>query len=519
MATVEHHGSLRAMPDDQLGSVAVSLSVAELRWLPDVVPAVIDRVSRDAVAYPEQFDRRSRPAPPPPVPRPPSERSAGRTLGRLVVLAVFLVVVAAIVMVMATASGVVAAAAAETAPTADPAAEGAAATTDPAGEETAATADPAAVPAVAPAFGAAGSAMRIDLFADGLDAPVYLTDDGLKGQECLYVVERGGTIRIVDPDGQVRLKPFLDISELVATGPEQGLHAIAFHPQFRKNGRFFVHYNARPDGQSIIAEFKGRPCKPANQKPAKPSILTIDQEFPNNNGGWIGFGPDGMLYIMLGDGGGSAADPDPKRLGQDPGTRLAKALRIDVNVRPDRLYVVPRDNPYADGPKRFAPETWAQGLRDPRRASFDRETGDLWIGEVGQALEEVNRIPAGEGGLNFGWSDVEGEATCQPRVPECDPAAYEPPVYSYDKVRAITGGYVYRGGAIPELEGVYLFGDFASGAIWGLDAEAVAAGEPAVAEQLLEAPLGLVSFGEDDGGELYVISLDGSIFRINPEGS
>lgn len=381
-----------------------------------------------------------------------------------------------------------------------------------------ASVEPSPGPTSFPAFDPSTLVLRTDLFTDGLDAPVYLVDDGVPGS-CLYVVERGGRVRMVNGNGIVAQRPFLDISDRVASGPEQGLHAIAFHPKFRKNGLFYVHYNALPDGRTVIAEFKGRPCKPANKKPTKDSVLTIDHaEFPNNNGGWIGFGPDGFLYIPLGDGGGPSPG-DPLGLGQDKSTRLAKVLRIDVDR--GRLYEIPKGNPYPKKQTRgFAPETWARGLRDPRRSSFDRQTGDLWIGDVGERIEEVNRIPAGVADLNFGWSEVEGEATCHPNVPDCEPSRFEPPVHFYDKTppqRAITGGYVYRGESFPALDGVYLFSDFASGFIWGLDADAVAAGQPAIAHQLLDAPQGFVSFGEDDAGELYVLSLDGSVYRIGTE--
>ncbi len=381
------------------------------------------------------------------------------------------------------------------------------------------SAEPTPEPTPYPVFDPSSVPIRTDLFVDGLDAPVYLTDDGVPGSKCVYIVERGGKVRIFGADGYEG-RPLLDVSALVATGPEQGLHAIAFHPRFKKNGLFYVHYNRASDGQSVIAEFKGKPCKPAGKKPTKASILPVDQPFPNNNGGWLGFGPDGYLYIALGDGGGNSPG-DPLGYGQLAGPRLAKILRINVNK--GKLYAIPKDNPYAKkNPKRFPRETWAMGLRDPRRASFDRSTGDLWIGDVGQRIEEVNRIPAGVSKLNFGWSHVEGDSTCHPNVPDCDPALYEPPVHSYDKTpphRAITGGYVYRGPAIPDLDGVYLFSDFSSGYIWGLDADAVAAGEPALAHQLLDAPQGFVSFGEDDAGELYVLALDGSVYRIGAEES
>ena len=374
-------------------------------------------------------------------------------------------------------------------------------------------ADP--VPTPEPIFDPASVQIRADLFVDGLQAPVYLTDDGT-GSPCLYVVERSGIVRTVDREGFLRPRKFLDISKLVSEGAEQGLHSIAFHPGFKKNGRFFAHYNDK-DGWSQIAEFKGAPCKQANNRPVK-SLLREEQPFVNNNAGWIGFGRDGYLYIPLGDGGG-VSPGDPNGIGQSKSTRLSKVLRIDVNVRKDRLYAIPKSNPYAKKRKGFPPETWAMGLRDPRRASFDRKSGDLWIGDVGQdRFEEVDRIAAGVPESNFGWSHMEGDQ-CH-NLPGCDTSAYEPPVHFYDQVAphcGVVGGYVYRGSAIPELDGVYLFSDFCSGFIWGLDADAVAAGEPAVAHVLLDAPQGFVSFGEDDDGELYVVALDGSIFRIEAE--
>jgi glucose/arabinose dehydrogenase len=247
-------------------------------------------------------------------------------------------------------------------------------------------------------------------------------------------------------------------------------------------------------------------------------LLLEEQPFPNNNAGWIGFGPDGYLYIPLGDGGG-VSPGDPLGIGQSRSSRLSKVLRIDVDVRGRSPYRIPRDNPYAKQRRGFPRETWAMGLRDPRRASFDRETGDLWIGDVGQdRYEEVDRIPAGESALNFGWSDMEGDA-CH-NLPDCDPAKYALPVHTYDSVSpqcGIVGGYVYRGAAVPALQGVYVFTDFCSGFIWGLDAAAVARGEDPPAHLLLDAAQGFVSMGEDDAGELYVVSLDGSVFRIGAE--
>jgi glucose/arabinose dehydrogenase len=333
--------------------------------------------------------------------------------------------------------------------------------------------------------------------------------------------------QIILPDGDTRATPYLDISGRLGTiGPEQGLHSIAFHPGFKKNGRFFVHYTTGKN-QNIVAEFKGKPCVGrASNKPRK-IWRSETQKFINNNGGWVGFGPDGMLYVTMGDGGGiSPGDPDG--IGQFPDTRLGKVLRLDVNRRDG----IAKGNPYVKVNKKtgkrtarksFARETWAYGLRDPRKASFDRKTGDLWIGDVGQdRFEEINLVPRGatkaNDAFNFGWSDVVGADTCH-NLPECDPTQYDAPVHYYDKVsphRGVTGGYVYRGKLLPELEGVYLFSDVASGYIWGLDADAIREGHEVSAHLLLDAPSdGIVSFGEDDEGELYVVTLDGTIYRLD----
>jgi glucose/arabinose dehydrogenase len=390
------------------------------------------------------------------------------------------------------------------------------------------TPEPTPEPTPYPEFDPSSVTLRLDLYATDFEAPVFIADDGVNGKRCRYVVERGGLVKIIEADESTRPRPFLDLTgRLGNIGPEQGLHSIAFHPDFAKNGRFFVHYTTSKK-ESIVAEFKGNACGVARNKPVK-TILFEKQEYINDNGGWMDFGPDGKLYVATGDGGGPAPG-DPKGLGQTPSTRLGKILRIDV----DRRDGIARDNPYVKVAKNgklrprggFARETWAYGLRDPRRASFDRATGDLWIGDVGQdRFEEINRIPAGETrknrGFNFGWSDVVGADTCH-NLPDCDPTQYDPPVYYYDKVsphRGVTGGYVYRGELLPDLSGVYLFGDVASGYIWGLDADAVREGFEVPAHQLLDAPRGIVSFGEDDEGELYVVSLEGSIYRVDLFGS
>ncbi len=394
-----------------------------------------------------------------------------------------------------------------------------------AAEATEATPEPTPESTPYPEFDPSTVTLRLDRYADGFDAPVYLADDGVKGRACRYVVERGGLVKIILPDGDTRQSPYLDVrGRLKIIGPEQGLHSIAFHPQFRKNGRYFVHYTTAKN-QNVVAEFKGTPCgKTAKGKPKL--WLHETQDFINNNGGWIGFGPDAKLYVTTGDGGGISPG-DPNGYGQTPSTRLGKVLRFDVG----RSDGIAADNPYVKRVKKtgklkprkgFARETWAYGLRDPRRASFDRESGDLWIGDVGQdRYEEINRIPKGatkkNDAFNFGWSDVVGADTCH-NLPECDPTLYDAPEFFYDKVspqRGVTGGYVYRGELLPELQGVYLFSDVASGYIWGMDADAIREGFEVPAHLMLDAPSGIVSFGEDDDGELYVVSLDGTIYGLD----
>ena len=448
----------------------------------------MDRVSRDAVTYPDQFDRRRPPESP--GERMPDKPTPSRMVGRLLVFGLIVAIIAALVYVVASANPTEAA--------------------DASPAPVAAASSPA--PSPMPTFDPASVTIRVEPVINGFDTPVYLADDGQQ-RECLYIVESGGTIRLFNR-GVLRAAPFLDISDRVSGGPEQGLHAVAFHPDFFRNGRFFVHYND-VDGNTTIEEYRGTACRTAKPKPVK-TLLMVEQPRINNNGGWIGFGPDGYLYVLLGDGGG-VSPGDPDGLGQNKATLLSKILRIDVDK--GKKYAIPKSNPFARKRMGFPREAIAWGLRDPRRASFDRVSGDLWIGDVGEdRFEEVDRLPAGETGLNFGWSDMEGEQ-CH-NLADCDPSAYTLPTHFYDSVPpqcGIVGGYVYRGEAIPELFGVYLFSDFCSGFIWGIDADAVARGETALAHVLLDAPQRFVSFGEADDGELYLVALDGSIWRIEGE--
>lgn len=352
--------------------------------------------------------------------------------------------------------------------------------------------------------------LALEEVVTGLDAPVAVTHAG-DGTGTLYVVERAGRIRVLGSDGTLAGEPLLDIRDRVDTQGERGLHYVVFHPDFAANGRFFVHWT-NGSNRSFIQEYTAQ-GEGAVPRDSARDILTIDHPDWNHKGGWMGFGPDGMLYIAVGDGGGSTPG-DPFGNGQKRTDLMGNILRIDVDGEPP--YAIPADNPYAGAGQGRQPEIWAHGLRNPWRASFDPETGALWIGDVGQdTSEEINVIPAGEGGLNFGWSDMEG-TRCH-NAPECDPTDYVLPVTTYttrDEGCAITGGYVYRGTANPVLAGGYLFTDYCSGEIWGLDAATgLDTGQAEYSRLLRTDHLG-VSMGEDEAGELYLVDFGGGIYRI-----
>lgn len=354
--------------------------------------------------------------------------------------------------------------------------------------------------------------IRLRAVADGLDSPLGVTGAG-DGSRRLYVVEQGGRI-LVYRDQRVRSTPFLDISDRTEGGGEQGLLGLAFHPRYEDNRRFFVNYTDLA-GDTVIAEYRRAPRDRLRAMRRERVILTVDQPFANHNGGGLAFGPDGMLYVALGDGGSAG---DPQNNGQRTDTLLGKVLRIDVSSRATP-YEIPDDNPLVGRPAARG-EIWDYGLRNSWRISFDRETGELWIADVGQGeWEEVNREPAGSGGRNYGWRVKEGR-DCYPAGEECavtapledmvDPLA----VYSHDLGCSITGGYVYRGRAFPELAGNYFFGDYCSGRVW-----AVAAGGPENQDpvRLLDSKLSISSFGEDDRGELFVTDLAGGrLLRVVP---
>ncbi len=342
---------------------------------------------------------------------------------------------------------------------------------------------------------------------EGLDQPLYLTN---AGDGRLFIVEKEGAIRLVQ-DGRLLDEPFLDIRDRVnADSSERGLLSVAFHPDYAQNGRFFVNYTNLAGNTAVSAFQVG--SSPNQADPGSESILlTIRQPYANHNGGQLQFGPDGYLYIGMGDGGSGG---DPQGNGQNPSTMLGALLRLDVDQAADAAqYGIPADNPFvADAAK--LPEIWATGLRNPWRFSFDRATGDLLIADVGQnQWEEVNFLPAGSpGGSNFGWNIMEG-THCYDRN-TCNQTGLVLPVidYRHEQGRcSITGGYVYRGSQFPTLGGVYFFGDYCSGEIWGMTA-----GEDGrfSAQVLYSSPSRIASFGEDAAGELYVVDISGGIYQI-----
>jgi glucose/arabinose dehydrogenase len=353
----------------------------------------------------------------------------------------------------------------------------------------------------------AGVVIRLEPFLEGLSAPLYLTH-ARDGTGRVYVVEQEGTIRLAEADGTLLEEPFLDITDQVTAGGERGLLGLAFHPDYAGNGRFFVHYSDL-EGDTVISEFAGEGQGGADSRSER-VLLRYDQPFANHNGGQIGFGPDGFLYIGLGDGGSGG---DPFGNGQSVDTLLGKILRVDVDGA--QPYGIPPDNPFAPGGDGL-PEIFDWGLRNPWRFSFDRATGDLFIGDVGQgAWEEIDLHPAGApGGLNFGWNLMEGDH-CFVETP-CDQPELVGPVaeYSHDLGCTVIGGYVYRGEDQPALQGIYLFADYCSGLVFGISAQRAAAG-PTTPVELLATDMAVSSFGEDEAGELYVTDLSGgTVHRV-----
>lgn len=341
--------------------------------------------------------------------------------------------------------------------------------------------------------------------ASGLVHPVQVTHAG-DGSGRLFVVEQPGRIRVIK-DGALLSTPFLDLTALTDDAGEQGLLGLAFHPDYGANGHFYVDYTRATDGATVVARYAVSDADPDRALASSGlTILTVAQPYANHNGGQLAFGPDGYLYIGLGDGGSGG---DPLENGQDNTTLLGSILRVDVDQGPP--YAIPPDNPYVNATG--LDEIWAIGLRNPWRFSFDRATGDLYIGDVGQnQWEEISFQATGTpGGVNFGWDckegthDYEWDAFCAQQT-LTDPITE----YSHAEGQSVTGGFVYRGTLYPALEGLYFYADYVSGKIWSLDRDA-----GSTTPQLeLDTAFNITGFGEDEGGELYIVTRDGTVRRL-----
>ena len=365
-------------------------------------------------------------------------------------------------------------------------------------------------PSAAP-FDPAAISVSLDAYVTVPGGPLAITSP-LDGTRRLLVATKAGQVRIVR-DGVLDPDPMLDIASLVSNGGEQGLLGIAVHPDFPDDPRVVVDYTD-VNGDTVVASYRLDPNDADRLDPSSATtILTVDQPFANHNGGAVGFGADGYLHIALGDGGSGG---DPLESGEHLDTLLGKILRLDVDSPGvgGAAYAIPPGNPFANV-SGARPEIWETGLRNPWRFAFDRATGDLWIGDVGQgAWEEVDVAPAGVGGLDFGWDRMEGAHCFEPET-GCPTDGLTLPVteYGHEEGCTIIGGTVYRGSAQALLAGGYLFGDYCTGRLWAIPASAGATG-PVEPVRVGTAGSGLAGFGEDEAGELYAANLDGTISRV-----
>jgi glucose/arabinose dehydrogenase len=379
----------------------------------------------------------------------------------------------------------------------------------------------------------AAPGIRLELVTT-VASPLYVTH---AGDERLFIVERAGLIKLLDPVNGVLPTPFLDLSAAVDQQDDGGLFTIAFHPAYASNGYFFVSYTedggGSPAVRSVVERYQvsaGDPNRADAGSAAR--LMTVDQPDAGHTNGQLEFGPDGYLYVGFGDGGGHGgvdcrAQHDDATLGVD--AFHGSILRIDVDQNPATppYYGIPPDNPFAGGGDGVQDEIWLKGLRNPWRFSFDPIRAELWIGDVGEAdIEEIDRVAlASGGGQNFGWPVMEGtlchdpdpiDPTCPLGTPACFDASYEAPFYEYANLGwasdacSITGGFVYRGSEIPDLQGAYVFGDFCGGFVWAL--EESSPGVPTRTE-LARLSMGLTSFGIDAAGELYVTHND-DVYRL-----
>lgn len=369
--------------------------------------------------------------------------------------------------------------------------------------------------------------------ATGLASPLFVTH-APNDYSRIFVLEKPGRIRIIK-DGALLPTPFLDITDLVgAGGSEQGLLGLAFHPDYQKNGYFYVNYT-NSGGHTIIRRYTVTADPDIADPDSGVRITRVDQPFSNHNGGWIAFGPDEYLYVALGDGGSGC---DPGQRAQDLTQLLGKMLRIDVDGddfpdSPNENYAIPKNNPFVGTGNRE--EIWAYGLRNPWRNSFDRLTGDLYIADVGQGVvEEINfQSVVSPGGENYGWDCREGTqcstvSDCTTSGCDCEAGGYVDPIQEYTHGGSpfrcsISGGYVYRGCAIPDLDGVYFYADYCSGQIWSFRYDGTTVTEFIERTAELDPPGAAVlnqitSFGEDAFGELYVCDQGGQVYKIVPAG-
>lgn len=345
----------------------------------------------------------------------------------------------------------------------------------------------------------------LELLADGFQKPIYITHAG-DSTGRLFVVEQSGIIRIVT-GGHVLDKPFLDLSDKITRrSSEQGLLGLAFDPDYSNNGQFFVHYSDNNGDTVVMRLFVSSDANRANHQSGS-KVLEQSQPYRNHNGGQIAFGPDGHLYVGLGDGGLAG---DPHKNGQNLATWLGSILRVSIESPVG--YTVPSDNPFVEN-KDALSEIWAYGLRNPWRFSFDRITGDLYIADVGQNdWEEINFQPADSlGGENYGWSNMEGNHCYRLG---CESGIFSAPIAEYrhsNGTCSVTGGYVYRGEALLHMRGSYVYGDFCSGTIWTISRTMSGDWDEAL---IIESELQISSFGEDEFGEVYVVDYAGGIYKI-----
>jgi glucose/arabinose dehydrogenase len=357
-------------------------------------------------------------------------------------------------------------------------------------------------------------AQRLEPFSSGFKKPVSITHAG-DGSGRLFVIEQGGLIKVIS-GGKVNDHPFLDLRDVVSpsTG-ERGLFDLAFHPDYRTNGQLLVHYTDK-QGNSVVARYHVSEDLQRADPDSGSIVLFQPQPWANHNGGEITFGPDGYLYIGLGDGGSVPGLGDSLDAAQNRAKLHGTILRIDIDTQD--TYKIPKDNPFV-GVSGARPEIWAYGLRNPWRFSFDRLTGDLYIGDVGRnKFEEIDFQPASSpGGENYGWDRMEAEI-CFPSDAECSTDGLTLPILSYPHSAetgfAVTGGYVYRGRRLPQLVGNYLFGDFVSGRIWVSSRQTGGAWRMSL---LLETGLNISTFGEDERGELYLVDYrEGTLYKLVP---